>query len=442
MGRKKQTQSLNIFMNNHLVGSLNRASSGKLELLYTDEWISSEQSRSISLSLPVVSKRHIGASVDSYFDNLLPDNENIRMRIQRRFKIQSSSSFDILAETGRDCVGALQLLPADSEPETIQQINAEPLDDKQIADMLKGYQRSPLGMGEDNDFRISIAGAQEKTALLFYNGKWCRPKGATPTSHIIKLPIGNITSNNIDLSESVENEWLCHLILKTFGIPIANAEIVTFEDMKVLAVERFDRKWIDDEKWIIRLPQEDFCQAKGIPPAIKYESDGGPDIKDIMDTLLGSSNNEEDRFIFMKSVFLFWVMGAVDGHAKNFSIFLEAGNNYRLTPLYDVISIYPIIAKKQIHPSKVKMAMSVVGTKKKYLWERIHVDNWIRTADACNFSKEAMHEIINEMLSTIDDVIEKVKSQLPNDFPTHISEPIFRYMQEIKKKCLNDLVSE
>jgi len=144
----------------------------------------------------------------------------------------------------------------------------------------------------------------------------------------------------------------------------------------------------------------------------------------------------------MKSVFLFWVLGAVDGHGKNFSLFLEAGGNYRLTPLYDVLSIYPIMAQKQIHPSKVKMAMSVVGTKKKYLWERIHVDNWIRTADACNFSRESMHEIIKDALSSMGEVIEKVQSQLPADFPEHIANPIFSYMQAIKEKCQNDLASE
>lgn len=390
----------------------------------------------------MVTQNHSGLTVESYFDNLLPDNDNVKMRIQRRFKANSTSSFDLLSEIGRDCVGALQLLPTGHAPNLSHQIEAESLNDSQIAEMLKNYQSSPLGMNEDSEFRISIAGAQEKTALLLHNGKWCRPQGTTPTSHIIKLPICNIKSNNIDLSESVENEWLCHLILKVFGLPIADADIVTFEDMKVLAVERFDRRWTEGDNWIIRLPQEDFCQAKGISPAIKYESDGGPGIKDIMDTLRGSADSDKDRFMFMKSVFLFWVLGAVDGHAKNFSIFLEAGNNYRLTPLYDVLSIYPILGAKQIHPSKIKMAMSVVGTKKKYLWERIHVDNWIRTADACNFSTEAMHEIINEVLSSMDTVIEKVKSQLPEDFPAHISEPIFLYMQEIKKKCQDDLVSD
>jgi len=410
--------------------------------VYSDEWMSSARSRSISLSLPVVTQSHSGLTVESYFDNLLPDNDNVKMRIQRRFKANSTSSFDLLSEIGRDCVGALQIVTADDAPSPSHKIEAESLSDSQIAEMLKNYQSSPLGMNEDSEFRISIAGAQEKTALLLHNGRWRRPQGTTPTSHIIKLPIGNIKSNNIDLSESVENEWLCHLILKAFGLPIAEAEIVTFEDMNVLAVERFDRRWTEDDNWIIRLPQEDFCQAKGISPAIKYESDGGPSIKDIMDTLRGSADSDKDRFMFMKSVFLFWILGAVDGHAKNFSIFLEAGNNYRLTPLYDVLSIYPILGAKQIHPSKIKMAMSVVGTKKKYLWERIHVDNWIRTADACNFSTEAMHEIINEVLSSMDDVIEKVKSQLPSDFPAHISEPIFQYMQEIKKKCQNDLVSD
>jgi len=175
------------------------------------------------------------------------------------------------------------------------------LTDAELAEILRNYRTVPLSMQQDTDFRISIAGAQEKTALLWHDNRWCRPTGVTPTSHIFKLPIGQ--TPRINLADSVENEWLCHLFLKEYGIPVADARIATFEDVKVLVVERFDRRTSTDGSWIIRLPQEDMCQAMGVPPVFKYEEDGGPGIRKIMDLLLGAETATADRRLFMKARF-------------------------------------------------------------------------------------------------------------------------------------------
>lgn len=135
-----------------------------------------------------------------------------------------------------------------------------------------------------DDFRISIAGAQEKTALAWIDGRWCLPHGSTPTTHILKLPMGLVGNMKLDLSHSIENEWLCSCILAAYGLTVAECEPLQFEDVKVLAVKRFDRAWLDGPSgpWLARLPQEDFCQATGTPAALKYESDGGPGIERIM----------------------------------------------------------------------------------------------------------------------------------------------------------------
>jgi serine/threonine-protein kinase HipA len=417
-------------MNGHFVGSLHRSASEKLELVYSDKWMTSEYKRSISLSLPVVSKRHEGLIVESYFDNLLPDNENIKRRIQRRFQTSSTSSFDILSQIGRDCVGAIQLLPEDKLPENLQSIDFEPLCDSDIAKMLNNYHSSPLGMDEGTEFRISIAGAQEKTALLLYNGRWCRPLGSTPTTHIIKLPIGK--NSRFDLSTSVENEWLCHLILKAFGLPVADMNIVEFENKRVLAVKRFDRQFSEDEKWIIRLPQEDMCQALGVSPSLKYENDGGPGILDIMHLLLASSDSGRDRTLFMKSLFIFWLLGAIDGHGKNFSIFLKPDDKYTMTPLYDVMSAYPLIADKQLLPQKIKMAMAVRGKSKHYNWERIQLRHWMSTAAQCGFSEYEMEKVIGDVLGSAPSVISHVMASLPNNYPAEVCEPI---AEQFIRKC-------
>ncbi len=172
----------------------------------------------------------MGDEVYNFFDNLLPDSPEVRQRIVARHHATSTQPFDLLAKIGQDSVGALQLLPDETEPENVTTIEYTQLNDRELGRILAGYQsKMPLGMLEEfDDFRISVAGVQEKTALLYYQGKWCLPRGTTPTSHIIKLPIGQIVthSHTLDLTDSVENEFLCMLVAKEYGLAVPNCEII------------------------------------------------------------------------------------------------------------------------------------------------------------------------------------------------------------------------
>jgi HipA-like protein len=254
--------------------------------------------RPISLSLPLQQDVYQGDRVYNFFDNLLPDSDRTRAKIQARFQIPGRQPFDLLTAIGGDCVGAIQLCPIGTMPNSIEGIQSEPLSTDEIAAMLSGDDHSPLGMVEStNEFRISIAGAQEKTALLWHQNQWCRPLGATPTSHIFKLPIGLLSNNNIDLRESCENEWLCLEIAKAFRLATANAEIQQFNDVKVLIVEQFDRRWSRNGQQLLRLPQEDRCQALGRSPSLKYQADGGPGIVEIMPPLQNLLINSNSKFI-------------------------------------------------------------------------------------------------------------------------------------------------
>jgi len=204
----------------------------------------------------------------------------------------------------------------------------------------------PLGQRHPSemDFRISIAGAQEKTALLHYGGRWRRPLGATPTTHILKLPLGLVGNMRADLWDSVENEWLCSRILAAIGLKVANTEMASFEGQKALVVERFDRRWQGiapnlekapgfepgQDVWIARLPQEDFCQIAGVNPSRKHEVDGGPGIPQCIAHLSGSQNANEDCTQFVLAQLAFLLLAATDGHAKNFSIFLHRGGGYSM----------------------------------------------------------------------------------------------------------------
>lgn len=435
MVKMKNTQRiLNLLMNGLLIAKLEKIASNQLTFQYHTEWLKTPGARPISLSLPLLDKIYSGDIVYHFFDNLLPDNPQIRSRIQTIFQITSNQPFDLLAAIGHDCVGAIQLTNNDAISFK-KSIEAEPLNDKEIATILKGYRQYPLGMiPEISDFRISIAGAQEKSALLYYNNKWCRPLGTTPTTHIFKLPIGMIQRQQIDLSDSCENEWLCSQIISAFGMPVAHCEIKHFSDVKVLVIKRFDRQLSQDKSWIMRLPQEDMCQALGISPNLKYEADGGPGIKEIMNLLLGSQTPAEDRETFFHSQMLFWLLAASDGHAKNFSVLIEPEGKFRLAPLYDIISTYPLIKNRQLQKQKIKMAMSLKGKNSHYHWHNAQRRHFISTAKVVNFSPERAELILDDILNRVDSVIEKVKSILPDTFPKTISEAIFNGMKSMQAR--------
>lgn len=435
---KKGSEVLTVLMNGRVVGKLEKMYSGGLIFYYDPTWLQSPDARPISLSLPLVPQPFVGDLVYNFFDNLLPDNPIIKARIQAKFKAATSKPFDLLASIGRDCVGAIQLLAGEIiHPILPEKMSLRPVTEKEISAVLRNIQTNPLGMSRSNDeFRISIAGAQEKTAFLFWDGKWNRPFDTTPTSHIFKLPIGFIPVQQMDLSDSCENEWLCTKIAETFGLPVASCEIQYFDKIKALVVERFDRKLSKDGSWLMRLPQEDICQALGISPNLKYEADGGPGIADVMYCLLGSSNPIQDRNTFFKSQILFWLLAAIDGHAKNFSLHIESGGRYCLAPLYDIMSAHPLIAKKQLQEKKIKMAMALKGKNTHYHWYRMQRRHFLDTAQRTHYSTEQAESILNEMLSQVENVIEEVRTKLPTDFPSNIAHPIFNGMILAKRRLL------
>lgn len=425
--------SLFVYMNGHEVGEYIQYRSRAEEFIYNDVWQSASYAIPISLSMPLTEKSHKGDVVYNFFDNLLPDNKDIRQRIQARFATKTDQAFDLLASIGQDCVGAIQLL-SNNKPANVKTIECVPLTNHEIADSLKNYQALPLGMSINNDFRISLAGAQEKTAFLWHEEKWQRPLGATPTTHIFKQPIGRIEQANIDLTESVKNEWLCSEIVRVYGLPVPDTQIGYFEEREVLIVERFDRRYSDDKSWIIRQPQEDMCQALGVASGLKYETDGGPGIHKIMELLRSSINPDKDRKQFMKSVFVFWILGAIDGHAKNFSIFLRNQGRFNLTPIYDVISAYPVTAKRQLELKDIEMAMALHGKNSHYKWHELMPRHWLEEAKKAHFPATEMTSLMREVSEATDSVIQHVTSRLAKNFPEDISGPIFEGMRNAAEK--------
>lgn len=425
-------------MNGELVGTLEKHKNGAHTFQYDKNWLTNAVTRPLSLSLKLQLPAITSDAVINYFDNLLPDSPQVRDRIVARYKASSKQPFDLLKEIGKDSVGAIALLPPD-RPYKKEPLSYEVLDNKKLETVLSAYKSDiPLGMlEEEDDFRISVAGAQEKTALLFVDEQWCIPKGNTPTTHIIKLPIGEIQQANatLDLKDSVENEYLCIELARALGFAVPNVNIIQTDNIKALAVERFDRRWTKDRAGLLRLPQEDICQVFGMPSSIKYESQGGPGIAQIMELLMGSSNALEDRYNFMRFQVFQWLIGATDGHAKNFSIYIDKRGSYRLTPFYDILSAYPLLGGKGLNIRKLKLAMGLKATKgKKYEISKILPRHFLDTAKDVNFNQDTMQEIIDEMKDALPKAMLQVSATLPKGFPEHIVSSIFENTQKIVKK--------
>jgi len=446
MGRLSHTRTLGLWMNGAYVGTWSLAPHAPDTLRYDLAWTQSEQGRPLSLSLPFTpgNAPHRGPKVRAYFENLLPDSTDIRDRLARRFNTGSTGAFELLAEIGRDCVGALEILPYGADSSGTSPLQAEPLSQAQIAQVLRGA-TTPNAMSwgfDDDEFRISIAGAQEKTALLLKDGQWCLPRGATPTTHIFKLPMGLIGGMKLDMRDSIENEWLCGQVLKEFGLPVAACQPMQFEDIKALVVERFDRTWWttpSDGSRLIRLPQEDMCQATGMSPEAKYEADGGPGMDRILDVLDGSITREQDRRNFFKAQLLFWMLCATDGHAKNFSIFIRPEGRYQLTPLYDVLSAYPVLGEgpSKISPFKAKMAMAVRSKNAHWKMRDIVRRHWVELGARHGIltkDGQEMQLLIDDIVMRTPQVIAAVSARLPTEFPEQVASTIFEGLRDAALK--------
>ena len=394
---------------------------------------------SLSLPLPLTGSAPLrGEVVENYFENLLPENQAIRRRLAQRYAAGPQDTFALLAAIGRDCVGAIQLLPADETPDGFDRIDGTVLSEDEVAHLLRATVAPPVpGQNElDVAFRISIAGAQEKTALLRHDGKWMRPHGATPTTHIVKMPLGLVGNMQADMRTSVQNEWLCLKLLEGFGLPVARAEITTFADHPaVLVVERFDRRLHESRHWILRLPQEDFCQVIGINPLRKYEADGGPGVEKLAAILHSSGKARADLKTLLQAQVLFWLMAATDGHAKNFSIRLLAGGAFELAPLYDVLSAWPIIGtgKNKLSPHRAKLAMAVSRRNRHYELATIMRRHFNATAAHCGWGGDA-EDIISELLAMLEPAIDGAAKQLPAGFPEDVAHAIFKGMRSQAKR--------
>jgi serine/threonine-protein kinase HipA len=333
---------LNVFLHHKKIGVLTQTDGGILSFQYDEEHIASN-GLAISLCMPISEKPFNHEITKAFFSGILPD-ETPRKTLAAFLGISNKNSFALLEAIGGECAGALSLRPPDYSWSNTDK-EPEILDAKRLKEVLELIKRRPMLAGEDG-VRLSLAGAQNKLAVGYIDGKIAILKGNTPTTHILKPMIDGI-------KDSVQNELFCMRLAKTMGINVPHTSIINVTDVPCYLVERYDRTIIGG--LTTRIHQEDFCQAHGVPPELKYEREGGPSIEKCLTTLRQNSlQPAADIIQFIKILTFNFLIGNADAHGKNYSL-LYKDRKPQLAPAYDILSteIYPDLSKK--------MAMKIGG---------------------------------------------------------------------------------
>ena len=318
------------------LATLTQDDSGQLSLRYLDT-----ADRPLSLGLPLQEAPHGHAACEAYFGGLLPEGDAARVAIARRFGANARNTFSLLGAIGRECAGAVSLHdPADvPRPDDDVPPMLRVLDDAELAAHLRDLPRKPLFLGVDG-LRLSLAGTQDKAAVCMIDGQPALPLAGTPSTHILK-------PSHDRLPHTVENEWLCLSLARQAGFAVPAVEIRTADGLPYLLIERYDRHVAPDGR-VRRIHQEDFCQALGVPSALKYQADGGPGLAAcfaLAERLAAPGVARTD--LLRRAVFNFLV-GNGDAHAKNFAILHPAAGGSRLAPAYDLLStrFYPDLSDR------------------------------------------------------------------------------------------------
>jgi serine/threonine-protein kinase HipA len=360
------------------VGRVSRNRRGRLRFIYNDDWRETADADPLSLSMPLGAKEHGGSVIEAFLWGLLPDNERVLARWAAKFHVSARNAFALISHVGEDCAGAVQFVT----PERLDAMRSgkedkvEWLDESEIAKRLEILRKDHAAWRLPSDTgQFSLAGAQPKTALLRQNDRWGIPSGRLPTTHILKPPTGQFDGH-------AENEHICLMLARDLGLPAARTKVMRFKEEIAIVIERYDR--LPKGNDIIRVHQEDVCQAQGIMPTKKYQNEGGPGPSNIIQLLRAhSTNREEDVDTFIGALGFNWLIAGTDAHAKNFSLLLS-GRRVRLAPLYDIASILPYDG---FDMHKVKFAMKLGG---EYKLGQIGLRQWQKFAREVRVKPEGL----------------------------------------------------
>jgi serine/threonine-protein kinase HipA len=373
------SELLIVVLDQAIAGTVTRLSGGRVRFDYDDEYRETEGATPLSVSMPLSVRSHPNSVVSPWLWGLLPDNAAVIARWSRELHASPTPFSLFSTPIGHDCAGAVRFAPPGEVQELLGQRGSVTwLTDTQVGSRLRELREdSTAWLGREFTGQFSLAGAQAKTALLCQDGRWGVPSGSAATSHILKPAVAGLDDHDL-------NEHLCLDAARRAGLVVARTRIATFGDESAIVVDRYDRTLVDGA--LVRVHQEDVCQALGVQPARKYQNEGGPgprEVAGLLRSTVPSRVAEKAVRRFFDALVWNWLIAGTDAHAKNYSLLLDGGD-VRLAPLYDIASALPY----DVHERKLRFAMKIGGDYRVHP----HRNSWDGAADDLGLNREAALE--------------------------------------------------
>jgi serine/threonine-protein kinase HipA len=412
-------KTLVVLYRDRALGTIAQDPRGRLRFTYEPDWQSDPDAFPLSLSMPLAAQVHAHDPVHAYLSGLLPDNPLILDRWAKRFQVSPRNPFALIAHVGEDCAGAVQFVAAERVDALRQakRLQVAWLDERDVGARLRAVRldHAAWRVPEDSG-QFSLAGAQPKTALLFLRGRWGVPSGRTPTTHILKPPTG-------DFDGHTENEQLCLMLARALGLPAVTSRVQRFAGEVAIVVERYDRVSSADvgarlaqpaAEPVLRIHQEDVCQALGLPPTSKYQNEGGPSPSTVVELLrTHSSNPSEDIDTFVAALAFNWLIAGTDAHAKNYSLLHGAAGALRLAPLYDLASALPY---ERLDQRRLKLAMKIGG---EYRVRDVTARHFEKLAAELRLDPDATLARVRQLAAALAENVEPIRKQARRERLTH-----------------------
>lgn len=399
---------MNVFLDGVKAGAVEQAQGGSLSFTYASSYLRLRGPTPLSLSMPLAARSHGNRVVTAWLEGLLPDNAAVREAWGRRFEVSARNPFALLRHVGRDAAGAVQVMPADVEPpDAAQRVgDVRRLSESELCAMMLDLTVRDAGweVGAGSG-RWSLAGAQNKVALhRLDDGSWGVPHDSTPTTHILKP-----TRSDTRFADLHVNEFVCLRAAELLGLRVAEVDLADFGGAATLVCTRYDRRRSPGGPWL-RLHQEDLLQAMSYHPSKKYQSDGGPSLKNVGALLgtLGLADRDAVRVAFFDAFAFNVLVGGTEAHAKNYSLLLR-GPRVAMAPLYDVASYALYLKQGEV----VKTSMKVGAH-----WEvrDVTVQDWVSVGAALGLGGEAALARVEKLRTDLPDAVMQAAGQAPQPF--------------------------
>lgn len=414
------------------VGDLFRVGNGRLVFRYREAWQSLPGAHPISVAMPLTVAEHGARATKAYLWGLLPDDPTMLRDWSRRFALSSLDVLGMLERLGEDCAGAVQFFTpkrfdAGASANESRRTEVDWLTEAEVADRLRELRlQRTLGRRPGDRGQFSLAGAQPKTALYESpDGRWGVPRGRTPTNRILKPPA-------LSYPGVAWNEHLCQQLAQRLGLLAAPSRVRRFGDEVAFVAERFDRQTHAGR--LVRVHQEDCCQALAVSPTRKYEQDGGPGVADVVRLLRAhSSDPAADVARFLDALAFNWLIGGTDAHAKNYALLHAVGPQLRLAPLYDLLSFVPYDESDR---DAGTLSMAIGG---EYRYRRVGAEHWSRLAGAIGMNgDDAMARVdalARRLPAALHDVVREARREAPrSELPPRFAESIAAHVAACRRR--------